>query len=29
MDTFIVYLDDAAYAEHMLEPMLNQSTSTR
>jgi hypothetical protein len=29
MDTFIVYLDDAAYAGHILEPMLSQSVPTR
>lgn len=29
MDTFIVYLDDATYANHLLEPMLSQTTPTR
>jgi hypothetical protein len=29
MDTLIVYLDDAAYAKHMLAPMLSQDTPTR
>jgi hypothetical protein len=29
MDTMIVYLDDADYAQHMLAPMLHQDISTR
>jgi hypothetical protein len=29
MDTLIVYLDDADYAQHMLAPMLNKDISTR
>jgi hypothetical protein len=29
MDTLIVYLDDASYAERMLAPMLNKDTATR
>ncbi len=29
MDTLIVYLDDANYAQHMLAPMLNKDLSTR
>jgi hypothetical protein len=29
MDTLIVYLDDAAYARHLLAPMLSTATPTR
>jgi hypothetical protein len=29
MNTLIVYLDDASYAQHMLAPMLNKDISTR
>jgi hypothetical protein len=29
MDTLIIYLDDADYADHMLAPLLNQDASTR
>jgi hypothetical protein len=29
MDTLIVYLDDASYAQHMLAPMLNKDLTTR
>lgn len=29
MDTMIVYLDDADYAQHMLAPMLGTGTATR
>ncbi len=29
MDTLIVYLDDAEYAQHMLAPMLTSGTPTR
>jgi hypothetical protein len=29
MDTMIVYLDDAAYARHLLAPMLDTGTATR
>jgi hypothetical protein len=29
MDTLIVYLDDASYAQQMLAPMLNKDISTR
>jgi hypothetical protein len=29
MDTLIVYLDDAAYARHLLAPMLSTTTPTR
>jgi hypothetical protein len=29
MDTLIIYLDDAAYARHLLAPMLSSATPTR
>jgi hypothetical protein len=29
MDTMIVYLDDASYAQHMLAPMINKDLATR